>query len=247
MREDFEHYQAGLLGSKFLLKHWFWFKDPFELKGAAMVNFFSYNKLDLPGFKRRDGLTTMIDLSSDLSDIWSSFRPNFIAKQIKKAEASGIVIKRSDDYRGFTKIYQHFRQANNLTTDRIDILQDKSILLVAYHQEKMIAGGIFIASRKYWRAYILASYHPEHSGKQRELLGQANRLLIWHSIKEAKASGCQYLDLGGISPESKNPKLVSLAEFKEAFGGKRQACYYYFKVYSPLIKWWMRLRGFKNI
>ena len=101
-----------------------------------------------------------------------------------------------------------------------------------------------MANQDYMRALVLASGHHGGDGKERELIGQANRLLLWQAIKYAKESGRQYFDLGGISPQSKNPKLVSLAEFKEAFGGQRQKCYYYFKVYSPLIKWWMRLRRF---
>lgn len=247
MSKDFEHYQYGLWGSKFLLKHWFWFTDPKDIKGAAMVNFFSYHKLEKSDWQSREALTTIVDLTPDLTDIWSRFRQNFIAKQIKKATSNGLVVRRSDDYQAFAKIYKHFRKNHDLPLDRINILRGHSILLLAYDQDQVIAGGIFIANQDYWRAYILASWHPNNSGKQREILGQANRLLIWQAIQEAKAVGAKYLDLGGISPKSTNPKLISLAEFKEAFGGQRQACYYYFKVYSPLIKWWLRFKGFKNI
>ena len=247
MSKDFEHYQYGLLGSKFLLKHWFWFTEPIDIKRAAMVNFFSYHKIDKLGWQSREALTTMIDLSPTLDNIWSGFRQNFIAKQIKKAENNGIVIKRSEDYQSFAKLYKHFRKDHDLPLDRVNILRGHSVLLLAYHRDQVIAGGIFITNQDYWRAYILASWHPDNSGKQREILGQANRLLIWQAIKEAKAAGAKYVDLGGISPQSNKQKLVSLAEFKEAFGGQRQACYYYFKVYSPLIKWWLRIKGFKNI
>lgn len=245
--KDFEHYQRGLFGGFFFVKHWFWFIDPFELKKSAMVNFFSYNKSDLPSWQRRDGLTTIVDLKPELADIWKKFRPNFIAKQIEKAQANKIIVKEIDDFSGFKKVYKNFRNANNLPKDNINILKGHSVLLAAYHEGQMIAGGIFITNHQYWRAYILSSWISEQNGKNRELLGQANRLLIWESIRLAKNRGCEYLDLGGISPESLNKKLVSLAEFKEAFGGERKACYYYFKVYSPLLKFWLRLRGFKNI
>lgn len=245
--KDFEHYQYGFLGTKFLMKHWLWFTEPFEVVGSAMSNFFSYNKLSLANWQRRDGLTSILDLSQDLDQIWSSFRPNFIAKQIKKAEKNGIKIKISDDYNGFYKIYKNFRRLNNLSKDRLGVLKGHSVLLVAYYQDEMIAGGIFITNSQYWRAYVLASWRRDFSGKNRELLGQANRLLIWEAIKIAKSTGHKFLDLGGISPASNNLKLRSLAEFKEAFGGTRKACYYYFKVYSPIIKYWLRLKGFKNI
>jgi len=119
--------------------------------------------------------------------------------------------------------------------------------LAAYYKGRMIAGGIFISNGLYYRALVLASLHRISDSHDREIIGQANRMVIWEAIKNAKHTKHQLFDLGGISPESSNKQLVSLAEFKEAFGGERKPCYYYFKIYSPLIKVWMRFRGFKNI
>ena len=246
-KEKIKHYSYGFIFPFLLRKYWFWFSHPFNISGAAMVNFFSYDKHDVKGFKRTNALTTAIDLDQDLEKIWLNTRKKFIRKQIKRGERNGILVKQDPNFGEFKKIYKVFRKTSSLPKDNINVYKNNTILLAAYHQGKMIAGGIFISNGIYYRALVLASLHKVSGNRSREIIGQANRMIIWEAIKNAKQTKHKLFDLGGISPDSSNKHLVSLAEFKEAFGGQRQACYYYFKIYSPLIKMWMRFRGFKNI
>ena len=246
-KEKVKNYSYGFIFPFLLKKYWFWFSHPFNVSKAAMVNFFSYEKYDTKGFRRSDGLTTVIDLNQDLETIWLNTRKKFVRKQIKKGERNGILVKHDPNFGEFKKIYKIFRKNSKLPKDNIRAYKNNAILLAAYYQGSMIAGGIFISNGIYYRALVLASLHKTSDGRGREIIGQANRMVIWEAIKNAKQSKHSLFDLGGISPDSKNKQLVSLAEFKEAFGGKRKSCYYYFKIYSPLIKIWMKLRGFKNV
>jgi len=105
-----------------------------------------------------------------------------------------------------------------------------------------------VARQGYFRAWVLASKRLDNvSGRFREIIGQANRMVIWQAIMFAKDHGYRSFDLGGIAPDDDNKEQRSLAEFKEAFGGERKKAYYYFKVYSRLLKFLMKLKGFKNI
>jgi ubiquinone/menaquinone biosynthesis C-methylase UbiE/uncharacterized protein YbaR (Trm112 family) len=240
------HYFYGLTGNRGFIKHWFWFRDPEDVRDAAMVNFFSYNKVEREGFHRREGLTTVIDLSPSLTELWERARPNFIRKQIGKGERKGIVVKKNDDFRAFKKMYKNFRRDKGLARDNFRAIKNCTDLFCAYHNGEMLAGGIFVSDGKSMRALILASRYTSQRDL-RELVGQANRLLVWEVIKFAKESGHKVFDLGGISPESSKPELRTLAEFKEAWGGQRRPNFYYFKVYSRLLRWWMRWRGFKHV
>ena len=59
-------------------KYWFWFKDPVDVPNAAMVNFFSYNKVDKEGFFRKEGWTTIINTEKELELLWLNMRRKFI-------------------------------------------------------------------------------------------------------------------------------------------------------------------------
>jgi len=234
----------GWLMPDFLFKkYWFWFKDPEDVSFCDMVNFFSYHKVDKEGFKRKNANTTIINLKQDLNDIWMNMRKKFVRKQILRGEKNGIVVKQDSNFKDFKKIYLDFRKKNNLAKDAYSIFVNNGLLFSAYYNNKMIAGGVFIKKKPYIRAWVLASLRAlEKDGKTREIIGWANRMLIWEAIKYAKNENYEMFDLGGISPHSSKKTEISLMEFKESFGGVREKCYYYHKVYSPLLKFWIKLR-----
>jgi lipid II:glycine glycyltransferase (peptidoglycan interpeptide bridge formation enzyme) len=234
-----KHYSKGFILPFFLKKDWFWFTDPKDVKNSAMVNFFSYKDFNITGFKKKEGLTTVIDLEQSLDDIWLKFRKKFIAKQIKRGERNSVIIKLSKDYNDFKKIYKKFREENNLGKEKLDLLFKNTFFIAAYYQNKMVAGGIFVNDEENMRALVLASLRGDGN---REIIGQANRMLIWEIIKYAKNRGIKLFDLGGIAVNSEYRHQVTLAEFKEAFGGYRKKCYYYYKVYSPLLRFWIKIR-----
>jgi lipid II:glycine glycyltransferase (peptidoglycan interpeptide bridge formation enzyme) len=237
--------KGGWRMSDFLFKkYWFWFKDPEDVDSCDMLNFFSYHKVDKEGFKRKKSNTTLIDLRKDLEDIWGNMRKKFVRKQIVRGEKKGIVIKQDNNFKDFKKIYYDFRKKNNLTKDAYSVFVNNGLLFSAYYNDKMIAGGIFIKKKPYIRAWVLASLRTsEKEGKIREIIGWANRMLIWEVIKYAKDENYEMFDLGGINPNSKRREEISLMEFKESFGGVREKCYYYHKIYSPLLKFWIKLRN----
>jgi len=223
-------------------KCWVWYADPFEVPGVAMANFFSYHQSDIPGFRAKKGLTTVIGLEADLDEIWNRLRKGFIRKQIARGERNGIEIRPNRDFKAFRRVYQSFRQAKGLGKDRLKPVLENGRQYLAYYLDKLLAGGLFIEDEKYSRAWALSSFRFGQDGRLREIVGQANRLLIWEAIKDARVRGLKQLDLGGISPDAANPELRSLSEFKEAFGGARQDCYYYHKIYSPALKALIKLK-----
>ncbi len=237
------HYK---LPGRLFKKYWFWFIDPIEVENADMATFFSYNKVDAPGFKRRTRLTSIIDLSFDLDMIWSKMRKSFIRRQIEKGERNGIVIEQDNNFSEFKRIYYKFRKNKKIHGDRLESFEQNGIEFSAYFNGKMIAGGIFIEGNGCMRALVLASERLEGvDGRMREIIGQANRLVIWEAIKYAKKNGFTIFDLGGIAPDSQDKRQRTLSEFKESFGGERKNSYYYTKVYSKPLKLWLRLRKIK--
>ncbi|MDD4994885.1 MAG: class I SAM-dependent methyltransferase [Patescibacteria group bacterium] len=236
----------GLFDTNFLKKCWRWFEDPQDIPGVGMINFFSYHNIDKPDFHKRAGLTTVIDLRQSIETIWSKMRKNYICKQIQRGERNGIIVKNDLNHKEFRRIYSIFRSEKGLPIERVNHYLENGLLFSAYYKNEMIAGGIFISDTRNIRAWALSSLRFSDS-QQCEIVGQANRMIVWEAIRYAKLTDHEIFDLGGISPDSNQRGLRSIAEFKEAFGGERKQCYYYYKVYSSVIKYWMRIRGFKNV
>ncbi len=210
-KPDFVHYQWGLVGKQFLTKHWFWFTEPKDIPGVAMVNFFSYKDVDCDGFYKKPGLTSIVDLRHSEGEIFGSFRTNFIQKQIQRGERNQIVVKHSQDFKSFRKLYQRFRKVYDLPKERIEPLQKIGEVFLAYYQNQLIAGGLFITNGSVMRAWALASLLDRSNILSREIIGQANRVILWEAMRYAKSIGCSEFDLGGISPKSPDNHLRTLA------------------------------------
>jgi hypothetical protein len=172
-------------------------------------------------------------------------RESFIQKQIKKGEKRGIIARESSLLE-FEGLYRVFRRSRNLPMEYIAPIASCGKCYSVYGEGKLLGGGLFVSDGVHMRAWALVS-QPSSVESDRELVGQANRILLWRVIQDAKETGHKLFDLGGISPESKDEHMKSLAAFKEAFGGVRRNGYYYVRVYSNILKFWMWFRGFKNV
>lgn len=218
-------------------KKWCWFAKPHDIKNVDMVTFFDYQNSSVAGFKKRVGFTSVIDLNQSIDEIWNKMRKNYIRKQIKRGERNGVVVQLDNKIDCFKKIYIQFRKDKKLPKENIKVFSDNAIIFNGYFQDKPIATGAFIGDGKYMRALVLASVRLTGvDGRMRDIIGQANRMLVWQAIKWAKESHYRLFDLGGVNPNSSSSKDRNLLTFKEAFGGERINCYYYTKIYSKILK-----------
>lgn len=226
-------------------KEWHWFEPPRDT-GADIVNVFSYDDVDAAGFKKKKGLTTIIDLAKSEDELRGSLRKRFIREQMDKGAKNGVTVRVGIDWREFVPVYDEFRKGRRIGSDDPRVFRH-CLVSGAYHNGKLVAGGAFVTDGTHIRALALASRRFAADGRMREIVGQANRMLIWETLLWAKRERYRLLDLGGIAPESADPAERSLAEFKEAFGGERKPCYYYTKVNSPVLKLWLKFRRFLRV
>src|SRR3989344_5139238 len=166
---------------------------------------------------------------------------NLIEETLDKK--NDILIKKDKNFLECKKIYLNFRKNKNIPFDNFSFLKKHGTLFSAYHKGEMIAGGIFLEKKPFFRAWVLSSKRLDGlDGKSRDIIGQANRMIIWEAIKTAKKDGYEVFDLGGINPNSTKKEDQSLLEFKESFGGTRQSNYFYHKIYSVLLRKWINLK-----
>jgi hypothetical protein len=236
------------LPSRFFKKSWIWFQDPHDIPGVDAVTFFSYNDVEAPGFVKKEGVTSVIDLTPSLEEIWSNIRKDFIRLQIEKGARKGILVRQDDNFREFRPILEGFRRVKNLGREDYRVLAANGLLFSAYLDHKMIAGGIFIADSDYLRVWMLASKRFDGDRNLKQASGQANRMVLWEAIKYAKERRMKVFDFCGLDfPEKPGQPMPALTVYKEAFGGRRQKNYYYTKVYSPILKFWRQIRRIFHI
>ncbi len=224
-------------------KKWVWFGQPADDRASDMITVFSYDDVELQGFRKKQGQTSVIDLSPDLLLLWQRTRQGFVQKQIEKGKVNGIEARHDANFKDFKPVYLKFRKSKGLAKDRFEVFKKNGILISAYFENKLIAGGVFIADENNMRAWVLASLRHNTPGRMREIVGQANRMVVWQAIVLAKERGVKRFDLGGIDTDSKSPSEKGLTEFKEAFGGERKMSYYYTKVNSRLLRLLLKIRS----
>lgn len=231
---------------KIFKKYWYWFTAPSDKLTGDLVNVFSYEDVSVAGFKKKVAPTTLIDLSRSQEELWEAMRKRYVREQIEKGKRNGIVVNQTDDWHIFKPIYLEFRKGKKLVDDDPRVFEHMHVVS-AYYNGAPIAGGAFVFDRDHARAYALASLRFNEDGKMREIVGQANRMVVWETMLWAKAKGIKTFDLGGIAPDSTDPQDKSLLEFKEAFGGERVNAYYYRSYRSKMLKLFMKIKSYLSV
>lgn len=234
-----------LLPNSFFKKKWVWFAEPRDEEGVDMLDVFSYRDVDAPGFKQKHSLTTCVDTTQDLEVIWRNMRESFVCKQIEQGRRRGVEVRQDENFDAFEKMYRAFRKEKGIPLQDPAIFRENCMLFSAYYEGEMIAGGAFMEDGTYMRTFVYASKRlTVDSGRMRDIIGQAGRIINWEVFQFAHNNGYEHVDLGGIDPDSEDKSEQSLARFKESFGGERTPCFYYHKTYSPILRGWERVRKY---
>lgn len=216
-----------------------WFSDgPFDVEGYQGVAFYACkDKLDAPGFARRDFITPVIDLTPDLERIWKNIDRWSCRKKINKAYNNGIKVRFNECYDEFHQIDIDFRKNKSLPDSRIDIeyMKKYGTLLVAELDGRIVSGQLFLEDRDHIRGLIAASMRFGADAHGNNLVGYGNRLIVWEAIKYAKAKGIKQYDMGGYyTGTEKLEELEGINAYKMTFGPQLVTKYNYLKYYSRI-------------
>lgn len=219
-----------------------WFSDyPFDVKGYDGVIFRECkNNVDIPGFRKEEFTTLVIDLTQELDQIFMDMTASY-RKAIRKAEKNGIVIKMNTNYDVFYDINQRFRKQKKLSSynDGVDVnyMKKYGTLFTAEVEGEVVAGCFDLEDAKNIRGLIGASLRFEADKHEMRSIADANKLMAWEEIKYAKAKGLTEYDLGGYyTGTEKDEEKERINYFKQGFGGKVVTHYIYQKDYSVAYK-----------
>jgi len=178
------------------------------------------------GYEITTWFTSILDLQKSEEELWNGLNKktrNLVRKAIKNS-VNVVEEKASSVPEYYEMIKETFAKAG--VTNLLSIHFYKSILknlkpknmvklLLAEHDNKLIAGAIFLCFKDtvyYW-----------HGASHREYSNVApNNLIQWEIIKWANENGYKYYDLVRIEPD----KLPGIAAFKMGWGGDTLEFYY---------------------
>lgn len=217
---------------------------PFDIEDCDSVIFsFCKKKVDIEGFKRKKEITTIIDLTQNLDEIWKKVNRN-TRRGITKAKEANVNILRDCYYDQFYKMYKLFIQQMGLKSIfnilgvgnyNLDIMKQYGTLFVAEHEGEILAGNIVLVNNSNAEAWFSVSKRLEVDKEKKNLISFCNRLLHWETIKYAKNKKITSYNLSGLWPEeeaAKDPKKKGINRFKLGFGGEIVEGYSYQKCYS---------------
>ena len=174
--------------------------------------------------------TACLDLSSSEVDLFQRMSKNFRYEINRAATRDNLQCKvdvapDGEGIRNFIRFYDAFARAKGLSAGnhaKLNVLNERGHLILACVASVASADGEPLAMHCYitdgHRArlyYSATSPRQEAAGESRQLLGRANKLLHWHTIKVMKDAGIACYDFGGIS---KSDTLKGIDDFKLQFG-----------------------------
>jgi len=215
-----------------------WFSErPFDVEGYHSVMFYSCrDRVDAPGFARTDFSTIVIDLTQDLDTLWKSI-DKWERKKINKARNNCVEIHINQFYQEFFDIYRAFRRSKGLVPWSLDIdfMKKYGTLFVARLDGEIVGGHFFLHDSDHLRGLITGSKRLEAEGHQANVIGYANRLMIWEAIRYFHERGIREYDMGGYyTGLAADGQMDRINTVKAGFGGRVVVRYHYEKHYSKL-------------
>lgn len=185
----------------------------------------------VPGTKARFFYTYLVDLTRSVDDLLAALRKETAYKLRRARERDRIVCELQDPRERhvmdeFERMYNTFAAVKGLSPlqrPRMQSLAESGLLHLSLARTP--EGQILLSHANYHdqsRAALLelpSLFRTFSDSAARNLVGRANRLLIWNDIVRYKALGLKFFDFGGWYYGS-DADMLKVNEFKKGFGGE---------------------------
>ena len=227
-----------------------------NIPDCDVVTYHTYkNWGNIKGFNRINCLTTSIDLSQDIDEIWNKIKRQH-KRHIRQAEKNDIKVTLSNNYEEFNQICKRFLKQKNyadpsgLYTLSSQFMQKHGILFIAENQGEILGWNLYFHDKN--NVLLLESaYNVETTIENKKRSTDANCYLHWEAMKYFKNMGIVNYDLGDVSCDdiNINHQMNGGEYFKRSFGGDVISRFAYTKFISRfnklLFQSWNFLRSFR--
>ncbi len=208
----------------------FFSPEPYRSTSNSPISFFIQAARPLPGFYRFK--TSVVDLRQELSVLFSRISSGTRYK-IRRAEREGVSTEMTNDPSDsvldeFTTYFDEFAKHKGLSrcnAKKLAALKGEKALVISRAQHisgRCLVMHAYVADQQAQRLRLLYSashFRGTIDTEERNLIGRANRLLHWSEIQQAKSTGFEQYDLGGMPIGQDDPAKNAIARFKSEFGG----------------------------
>jgi hypothetical protein len=173
-------------------------------------------------FLKRPFATLHIDLARNPEEILADMQKT-VRYKIRRADGEGLSWDSSIDKGEFAGFHASFARGKGI--EGIDVLRIASfgralVLTRVVQGELVLSQHAHLVDEQESRARLVYSSSARFDGVDPALVGRANRWCHWKDMLHFKERGIRIYDLGGFAPETKDPTLEGINDFKTGFGGQ---------------------------
>jgi len=238
-----------------------WYDDQPPARGVDLV---VYNQAPTPhpGVDWVPKMTLVLDLAKTEEALFAEMKSSYRAK-IRTAINKDHVLCKVDGAPDlamrteFCAFYDRFATAKGIS------LLDRNLLEEMAHQGQLAIAMARLEAQPMDEPLAIHAYlvyggrvrllHStsnrlgEHDADRLNLIGRANRLLHWESVRWAREQGHTYYDFGGWYGGTTDSQRLAINQFKDGFGGTRITEYMAIQGVTLLgklgVAFWKRLKG----
>ncbi len=212
----------------FLTIHDIWFDtERFAQSKHAIAALHTNEILEEDQFDfRQETKTFLLDISKEEEAIFSKFDYKSARYAINKAIRDGVTVHRlctDAEKKQYMTFQQEFCREKG-----IPLLQEEELeSLTGYYA--LSAEGEYLGACAFIESSDGRTVRYKYGATKHKL--NANEIILWEAIKDYRAKGFQYFDLGGCVPtEDKESYYYRHYHFKKKFGGELIDSYTYFRI-----------------
>ena len=177
------------------------------------------------GFIREVCHTMLVDLRRSEEEILAGFSAE-TRRLVRKAEKEGITYEVSTDMDEFVRFFNRFARQKKLAywlnADTLKSRGKNYKITRAVKDGEVLFSHLYLCDEETRRAAILCGGSILKDGNRtfsNAVLSSANRGLHYFDMRMLKAGNYHVCDLGGYAPDTQDPELKRINDFKDEFRG----------------------------
>jgi hypothetical protein len=203
-----------------------WFYDkPLKKDAFRIASYFNCKcRSQVPGFHRRAKFTMLIDLKNTEDELLYGLGAS-TRNEVRRAIKDNITVQPSEEPKELLHFYAEFVKTKNrtpATPSELALYWPHLLVTKAVLGGEVLVMHSTLLDREGGRAASLHSaslFRSADDSAKRRAVSRANRFLHYQDMVLCRRQGLAFYDLGGCSPNTSDPELAKITEFKESFGG----------------------------
>jgi hypothetical protein len=110
-----------------------------------------------------------------------------------------------------------------------------------FYEDVMLCSHVWLMDKEEKRALLFVNASNQYHTDDSSLTGRAHYFLLWQDGLFLREKGIKIMDLMGYEPETKNPVMKGIYQWKAGTRGKEEKLYHYYP------GWFYVLRKFRNM